>query len=170
MSSNTVKGLADLKRAMAELPAKIEANMMRGAMRAGGKVIAEAAKASVNSVSGELAQSIAVGTRLKGGQAVCTVTAGKPTKSGGKTKRLGWYAHIVEGGAKAHVIKARRGKLLAIGVKKVNHPGAKARPFMRPALDTQGLAAVEAVREYLRKRLATKHGIDVPAPLEEGDE
>ena len=53
-----------------------------------------------------------------------------------------------------------------MGVAQVQHPGAKKKPFLRPALDLQGQAAVEAVREYIRTRLATKHGIDVPAPVD----
>lgn len=167
MSETRIKGLAELQRALDELPAKIEANVMRGALRAGAKVLlADAQKsAAFADHTGALRASLRVTTSLKRGRIAAAVKAG-PTK---KDKRP-WYARFVEFGTAAHVIKARRARMLAIGVAKVNHPGAKKHPFLRPALDTQHVAAVEAAREYIRKRLSTKHGIDVPAPLEEGDE
>lgn len=49
------------------------------------------------------------------------------------------------------------------------HPGARPKPFMRPAFDTQHRAAIEAAREYIRARLAIKHGINVPGPGSELD-
>jgi hypothetical protein len=74
---------------------------------------------------------------------------------------------MVEHGTAAHIIRARPpNKMLAIGVAAVHHPGAKKRPFLRPAMDAQGQAAIERMREYIRTRLATKHGIDVPAPFD----
>lgn len=165
MSDTKVKGLAELKAALAQLPEKIERNVMRGAIRAGLKATAQRAEQNIRSVSGELASSVRVGTKVKNGQVIGTVTAGVSKKN-----KRPYYAHMVEFGTQAHIIKARRGKLLAIGVAKVEHPGAKPRPFMRPALDATQAQVVEGVREYIRTRLATKHGIDVPAPLEEGDE
>ena len=58
MTDINIKGMAELKRALEQLPAKLEANVMRGAMRAGAKVIADAAKDNVHTVSGALAASI----------------------------------------------------------------------------------------------------------------
>lgn len=169
MSETTVKGLAELQRALDSLPAKLEANIMRGALRAGAKVLAAEAKRNVHSVSGALADSIRVGTKSRRGTVVGRVVAGgksKLARNGGDA----FYGRFVEYGTAAHVIRAKNGKLLALGVSKVNHPGAKKKPFMRPAMDTQAQPALEAVREYIRNRLSSKHGIDVPAPLEEGDE
>ena len=42
----------------------------------------------------------------------------------------------------------------------VQHPGIAPRPFMRPALDGQGKNAIVATGEYVKKRLAKKHGLD----------
>ncbi|MDR7331762.1 HK97-gp10 family putative phage morphogenesis protein [Roseateles asaccharophilus] len=165
MSETKVKGLAELKAALAQLPEKIERNIMRGAIRAGLKPLKEQAAANIRSVSGQLADSVRVGTKTKKGAVIGTVTAGVSKKN-----KRPYYAHMVEFGTKRHIIKARRGKLLAIGVAKVDHPGARPKPFMRPALDATQAQVLEGVREYVRTRLATKHGIDVPAPLAEGDE
>lgn len=179
MSETTVKGLADLQRALDELPAKLEANIMRGALRAGTKVLATEAKrlAPVGPPSTEnqrfyggrtglLRDSIRIKTKMRRGRVTASVTAGGKTKDGGDP----YYARFVEYGTAPHVITARRVRVLAIGVHSVQHPGAQKKPFMRPALDTMHVAAVEAVREYIRNRLATKHGINVPAPREEGNE
>lgn len=179
MSETRVKGLQDLQKALSELPEKIEKNIMRGALRAGAKLIlAEAKKrCPVGPPSGRnveryggreglLVDTLRVSTRSKRGLVTASVVAGAKDKSGGDP----YYAHFVEFGTKPHVIRAKPGGLLAIGVPVVNHPGARAQPFMRPAIDVSSGPALIAFREYIRTRLATKHGIEVPAPLEEGDE
>jgi HK97 gp10 family phage protein len=163
-----VKGLVELKRALDDLPNKIQNNIMRGAMRAGAKVLAEEAARNIHSVSGTLADSIRVSTRMKGDTVVGRVVVGDKGKKG---RASAFYARFVEFGTAAHVIKARApNRMLAVGVAQVQHPGARKKPFLRPALDSKGRDAVEAMREYVRRRLSTKHGIEVPAPLEPGDE
>ena len=41
---------------------------------------------------------------------------------------------------------------------------------MRPALDSQATRAVVAAGEYIKRRLATKHGLDTSGVMIEGDE
>jgi HK97 gp10 family phage protein len=169
MSDKNIKGLAALQAALDSLPAKIEANIMRGGMRAGANVLKAAAKANVNSRSGKLADSIRVSVSLRRGTVKAAVKAGGRSKG----KASAFYAHMVESGTKAHVIEAPPGSALNLGgtvVRSVQHPGARAKPFMRPSLDTHATAAVEAVREYVRTRLANKHGIDVPGPGNQNDD
>ncbi len=166
MSDAHIKGLAELQRALDQLPAKIEANIMRAAVRAGAKVIAKEAAANVSSVSGDLAASLRFGARpnAREGKLVGYVRAGGKGKKG---KASVFYAHMVEHGTAAHVIKARApNRMLALGVAQVNHPGARKKPFLRPAMDTHAQAALEAMRERVRTLLATKHGINVPAPVD----
>lgn len=173
MSEIQFKGLAELQRALDSLPAKIENNILRGGMRAALKVIEKDAKQRVSAYSGELRDTIRSGVKpsKKTGKLVGYVKAGP--KAG--TKRTpgnndGWYVHLVERGTAAHLIRARPpNKMLAIGVVEVMHPGSRKKPFMRPALDTRAAEAVEVMREYIRKRLSTKHGIDVPDPDLEDD-
>jgi HK97 gp10 family phage protein len=166
MSDAAVKGLRELQAALDALPAKIEANIMRAAMRAGAKVVAAEARSLVPERSGRLAESVRYGAKLsaKAGQVQAYVRAGGKGRKGGKTVR---YAHLVEYGTAAHVIRAGPGKRLPIGggfATSVQHPGAKKHPFMRPAADASAQAALQAVGDYIRNRLRTKHGIDVPAP------
>lgn len=182
MSETTVKGLAALQAALDQLPAKIEANIMRGALRAGAKVMLDEAKRLVpvgdssaenkrlyGGRPGLLRDSIRIKIKLKAGKVTASVVAGGKTKGGGDP----YYARFVEYGTAPHVIKAGPGKFLPLGngfLKSVQHPGARKRPFMRPALDTGTGRATQAAADYIRQRLANKHGIDVPAPLQDGDE
>jgi HK97 gp10 family phage protein len=178
MSTTTeVKGLADLQRALDQLPAKIEQNIMRGALRAGAKVILEDAKRRVPVATpnaenqrlyggreGLLRDSIRLTTRSRRGQLTVNITAGGDKVKGGGDA---YYAHFVEFGTKPHTITAGPGKFLPLGngfLKSVMHPGSRPNPFMRNALDQNVTQSVEAVREYVRQRLAVKHGIDVPGP------
>lgn len=146
-----VKGLKELQAFLDQLPAKMERNVIRGALRAGANVVKPAAQAGINSVSGALAASLRVSVRARRG----TVTAAVKTNL--------FYARFVEYGTRRHTIKASTGSALAFGgamVWSVDHPGTAPHPFMRPALDTRAGAAVVAAGEYIKQRLATKHGLD----------
>ena len=189
MSEIRVKGLADLNKFLQQLPAKMEQNVMRGALRAGANVIKDEAKRLVpvsepNSqnrrrygfYAGTLRDSIRVSARVKNGRVTASVYAGGKTKSGAHV----FYANWVEFGTAGHAImakqangknaarrlnrSAKRGGSLRIGGQFVGsvvmHPGSRARPFMRPALDGKAQAAVLAAADYIKKRLALKHGID----------
>jgi HK97 gp10 family phage protein len=160
MSDIRVNGLADLQKFLDQLPAKMEANVMRGALRAGMKPVLEAArqgapvgepsetnKRKYNLYAGALRDSIRLSAKLdrRKGQVVARVVAG------GKSRKTGAnviYAGMIEYGTRPHSIGSG------------THQGTDGNPFMRPALDTQAQAAVVAAGEYIKKRLATKHGLD----------
>ena len=182
MSDVHVKGLADLQKVLDSLPANIERNVMRGALRAGSLVFQREARARVHDAEpsdtnrrlhggrrGLLRDSVRVLVTFKNGQLKAITRAGGKVKSGGDA----YYASWVEKGTKPHTIKAKQAKSLFTGtgsggrswtVTQVQHPGAKPRPFMTPAFDAGAQGAVVAVREYVRKRLANKHGVTVPGP------
>jgi len=159
-----VKGLAELERALSQLPDKLERNVVRSALRMGAKQIEAEAKRLVPVKSGELRDSIRVSVRLIKGKPVATI------KAGGRGKGGAFYAQMVEFGTSAHFIKASSAKSLFIaGLMRdgVNHPGATSKPFMRPALDSAAAQAVKAFAEQIRKRL-TKAGVNVPDADAEG--
>lgn len=152
-----VKGLSELQKFLDTLPAKMEANIMRSALRAGANVLKTEAASNLDrngSVdSGDLKASLRVSSKLSKGVVTATVKAGSDKA---------WYWRFVEFGTAAHVIKARRQKSLFFNgsqVTSVDHPGARAKPFMRPALDARASDAVVAVGEQIKKRL-TKQGIN----------
>ena len=157
MSEIHIHGLAELQKMLDSIPAKLEANIMRGALRAGAKVIEAEAKANVPIASGVLRDSIRVSARRKGSTVTASIKAGGKTKSGDA-----FYARFVEFGTAAHVIKGKVGGWLSFGglfTKSVQHPGAKPQPFMRPALDAKAEQAIVAVGNYIKKRL-TKQGLN----------
>jgi HK97 gp10 family phage protein len=159
MSEVHVKGLDQLQKLLDTLPAKIERNILRSALRQGAKVVQTQAIANVPKQSGELRDSLKIGTRARGG----IVTASVRTKV--------FYGKFVEFGTAAHNISSKKGWLSFGGIfaKSVAHPGAKPHPFLRPALDATASAAVVAVGEQIKKRL-TKEGLDTADIVIEGDE
>ncbi len=158
-------GLKELEQVLSTLPTKLQNNVLRGALRAAAKPVAEEARRRVPVKSGRLRDSIRVTAGIRNNLPKSKVIAGgKGTK-----KSVGaWYAHMVEGGTAAHVIVARRGKTLWINNvpvgKAVNHPGARKQPFMRPAIDARQRDAIEAFKAHVAKRF-TKLGLETPEPI-----
>jgi HK97 gp10 family phage protein len=146
-----IRGGRELLAELQKLPVKLEVNVMRGGMRRGARVIEDevrrnlAANGSIK--SGDLEGTVRSSTRRIGGAVVATVKAGDARA---------WYWRFVEFGTSAHWIRPVKGASLFIaGVlrKAVHHPGARPKPFMRPAMDSKGPAALDAVVQYARKRL-----------------
>lgn len=159
MSEITVKGLRELQSFLDSVSPKIERNIIRGALRAGAKVIMQEAKANVPIKSGTLRDSIRLSVRARGGAVTASVKAGGKTKTGGDA----YYANMVEFGTAAHTITAKNRKVLSFGgrlFQSVEHPGARPHPFMRPAFDSKSQEAVLQVGNYIKQRLATKQGLD----------
>lgn len=155
-----VKGLDELQKLLDTLPSKMEANVMRGALRAGMKPVLESARSNVRKRSGKLAEGLKIGTRKRGYQMVSRLQA---------KGEHGYLAPWIEYGTSPHIIKGplRFGKRW---YRNVRHPGARPYPFMRPALDSRKGAALRATGEYIKRRLARKHGIDTSHINLEGDE
>ena len=153
--------MAELQRFLDQLPEKLQRNVLRGTMRAAAKVpMAEAKRTAPVDAGGPhpgaLRDSLRIKTSARGGVVKATVSAGS---------KVAYYARWVEYGTAAHFIKPKRRKSLffaGLAREIIHHPGAKKKPFMRPALDRSAQAALAAAGTYLRKRL-TKEGLDVPS-------
>jgi HK97 gp10 family phage protein len=147
MSTLKIDGLAQLNKLLKELPAKIETNIMRGALREGSKQFLERARDEVPVKSGKLRKSLRISTRSKKGQVTASLSAG------GKGA---FYAYMVEFGTASHLIKPKTKKSLMINgasVASVDHPGSEDKPFMRKAFDAGSADAVKAATDYIKKRL-----------------
>lgn len=154
MTQVRVKGLSELNKFLQQLPAKVEANILRGALREGAKPVMEAAKANAPVKTGKLRDGIKSRTSLRKGRVTTSIRVTGPH---------GYLARWFEYGVAAHQITAAKGGWLFFGgkyAKAVNHPGISPRPFMRPALEAQATAAVLGAANYMKKRLATKNGLD----------
>lgn len=163
-----MRGLEQIERALHELPDKLARNVLRGALRAAAKPIAEEAFALAPVSSGALASSVRVTSRMKNGVPSAAV------KAGGKSARSAsvFWARWVEKGTTAHEIRPKGEKSLffaGINARIVNHPGARQRRFIQAAVDARIGQATQALIAYARKRLA-KEGVNVPDPEPETDE
>ncbi len=165
VSEKNITGLRELQEFMDQLTPKMERNVMRGGLRAGMKVIQPVAQGMIHRVSGLLADGLKIGTRSSGSQVWSYMRATGPHA---------FLAKWLEFGTRPHKINAAPGRWLSLRggrfAKTVDHPGASPHPFARPALDAMATPAVVAAAEYIKKRLATKHGLDTSEVLIEGDE
>lgn len=176
---NNLKNLTggrELQMFLNQLPAKLERNVMRSALAAGARVIQAQAKSNApvappnsrnkeryGGYAGALRDSIRVTGQAKGGRVLVSVKAGGARGKKGYKADV-YYANFVEFGTAAHAIKPKNFKFLFFGGARrgaVMHPGAQARPFMRPAFDATHANAIVAVGNQIRKRL-TKAGLELP--------
>lgn len=133
MSYQYVHGVEQVIRDMEQFPVKVQTRVVKGALRAGAHVIRAAARHRAPRRSGLLASTVRVMTRTRGRAVTATVKVGTRRRGGGGA----YYAHMVMGGTRPHIIKARPGGLLGFGgfiVRKVQHPGTKAQPFLDEAV------------------------------------
>lgn len=147
-----VKGLADLQKFLDELPAKVERKIMRGALRAGAKVVQDEIKATIPVRSGLLRDGIKLGGGGRAGAVIAKVKA---------TGKHAFLAPWLEFGTRAHFIKPKDQKSLffaGIFSQVISHPGIAPRPVFRVALDGKRTEAVMATGEYIKRRL-TKEGL-----------
>jgi HK97 gp10 family phage protein len=160
-----VPGLSELFQQMDSLALNVQKRVMRGALRAGQKVIMDRAKAGVpvnypssentrewGSYMGALRDSIKITTRIdaRNGQAVARLSAGN---------YKAFYARWVEFGTKPHEITSKFGRRL-LGtpghpVYVAHHPGARKNPFMRIAIDSGVHDAAQTVAAYIRDRIGS---------------
>lgn len=155
MSDSTLRGGAELQAFLNQLPAKIERNIMRGALRKGGNVVKKEAQKNLvqngSVVSGAIKKGLKVSTKARGS----TVTASVKV-----TGKHSYIAHWLEYGVAPHGVK--KGAKRKSGKLQENlHPGFDALPFMRPALDTRQSEIINEISRYVKSRL-TKQGIDTP--------
>ncbi len=139
-------GLKELQAAMAELPGSIARNALRGAVNAGAAVIRAEAKARApisadlagkkEPTSGTLRRAIyQKQIRERSGALIQTFFVGVRRGRSARKSRKGvidaWYAHFVEFGTAKMAAKA----------------------FMRPAFESKKMDAVQAIKDYLLKRI-----------------
>jgi HK97 gp10 family phage protein len=165
-----VSGLKELEQNLKRLPDEIALKVLASAVFAGAAVVRDEAKRLCPVETGNLRNSIRIKRKkraTRNATVVYQVGPGRSKKQNGKYSVNGYYGHLVEFGTAPHIIKATKGKKLEMrpnvraskGAAKrwvntyadvVKHPGAPAKPFLRPAFD----ASTNRVIEAMRKRLA----------------
>ena len=132
----SVTGLKELQKALAELPQGIARNVLRGAVNAGATVIKAEAKVRAPALSGILKRSLyQKQIREKSNLLLQTFFVGvRQGRSSKKTKK--------------GVLDAFYARFVEFGTSKM-----PAHPFMRPAFEAKKEAAVQAIKDYLTKRI-----------------
>jgi len=160
----SVKGQAEVERFIAGLPAQIEAKLLRGAARAGGKVLLDETKS--RSPAAEVTEALTLRTNSEPGRIVVKVSVkGHWPRSLAIWAEYGTDPHFItvddsqRDGKSVRRINETGGGSLRIGGKfvgkTVHHPGAKANPFMRPSLDLSAAAARAAMQTYVNARVTS---------------
>ena len=164
----SVKGRSDVRSFMASLPEQLATRVLRGAARAGGKVIA--AEAEARSHSDIVSENIITRTKVEDTRVRVAVTV----KPGWAMTRAIWEEY----GTAPHFISVDDSQRNGLGIKRINqkvkeakgdgslvingkfvgatvwHPGAKPHPFLRPALDTKEADAITAAQHYITARVS----------------
>lgn len=130
---------AKLDKDMANFPDKVYEKVVRGAVTFAIKPLLKSMKAKVPVVFGQLKRSLKIKQKNYKRQGIVFALVGpdaavKDPVTGARPVK---YAHLVEFGTAPHEVNAKRGKVLTLlvgPVTKIEHPGARAKPFMRPAL------------------------------------
>jgi HK97 gp10 family phage protein len=165
-ASFNITGLKELQTAMQDLPARIERNIMAGAIAAGTRIILNEAKvrAPDQDIKKALSQRQKKGRK---GEIIREVYIKQK-----KGMNL-FYAKFFEFGTASYYTGKGRSKgapykipkrpgVLKIGENfvtgQVTHPGIKPQPFMRPALDTKASEAIRTMQAYIKIRLPMETG------------
>lgn len=144
-----VAGLKELQAALKELPQRIARNVLRGAVGAGAAVIRNEAKARA---------PISTGDRGAGHPSPGTLRRAiyqKQIRELSSAVKQTFYVGVRKG--KQYRGQGKKGNLSqdAYYAKFVEFGTAKmaARPFMRPAFEAKKGEAVQAIKDYLAKRI-----------------
>lgn len=137
---------SDLTKAMSSISAWDGETRLaiENALQDSTKNIARGAKQKVAQCSGKLKKSIKTGFDRR--------------KPEGLVKAKTPYAHIVEFGAKAHIVRAKNKKALSISAggdlllrKSAKIPARKGRPFIKPAFDAEEPKLISNMKKVLNK-------------------
>lgn len=143
------KGMDQLARTLLALPDRMAKGILRSSLRQGANVVLRQARADVPVEDGALRKSLRVTTGVKRRTVQALVQARAP------------HAHLAEFGTAPHSV-ARGAELESntLQDRGPHHPGARAQPFLRPALDSNEGEVLQAVATQMRKQFSDR-GIDV---------
>lgn len=161
----SMPGLDKYERALRTLPEKLAKKHLSAALKKGLNIVQKAQWARVPVKEGRLKQSIKIYQRTRNKMTGATIEFG--LKSLGKilneNKRPSNLPALIEYGTKPHIIKPKEeGKQLKIFgyrggytfVSHIQHPGAKAKPFINPAIDSNITNVIYTVVDELGNKLA----------------
>lgn len=159
-----VTGRDAVKRYIASVPELFMAKVLPGAARAGAAVVADEAKDRCESP--EVAADIVIRTKRDGDKIRIKVTVKRGwSYSVGVWLEWGTAPHFISvddrqrkgRSVRAINAKSKATQTLAINGQPIGatvlHPGARAHPFLRPALDLKEAEAIRAAQHYITTRV-----------------
>lgn len=156
-------GFKELETALQQLGPRYARPALRGAMRDAARPIVRRAKANAPRKSGKLKKSIKSKVYIGKGQqlSIASVLIGSFGRA--STDNDAFYAHMVEKGTEGHSLqpKSRRETKKKSGSagnatgrnKGRQHPGAKAKPFLKPAVFSEQKKAFKILGNRLAERI-----------------
>lgn len=139
-----IRGARALDKALRDLPGAMGQNVLRGAVREGANVIKDAAHSNL----GEKGALVVKNRRGKKGLALVSIAL-RPDK---------WALKFKEMGAAPHTITPKKASVLADGEgaifgSVIHHPGVAARPWFRPAFDSNINTVIAHIGQALGRRI-----------------
>jgi HK97 gp10 family phage protein len=151
-------GVDELKKKLRELPRKMRGKIVRRAVNGGALIVLQSARRHVPVRTRTTKKSL--GRKGKTGKKGYYVVIGprfghKVVSATGRTYDPAKMAHLIEGGTRPHkiVVRSRFGKPLD-KPQVIHHPGSRAQPFIRPALEDNRAAVQGKIAQLLRDGLA----------------
>ena len=176
-----VSGLKQLDAYLAALPMNLQKNAIRAGLTAAARPVRDEARNLAPKSSGAMARAIRTGSprQNQDGTFSVSISLKGPHSFLGLFHEYGVSPHLIastgSGEGRVAVRKAAQGKgkvgakVMKIGDDFVSgiiqHPGHRAHPFMRPALDAKADEAVRAFADRVRSYIEGKTGFT--APLDE---
>lgn len=177
------RGKAEVRSYIGGIPKEVETKLLRGAARAGAKVVSDEIK--INVTAEEIAANLRTRTTAEEGRVVARIDV-KP----GWARSLAIWA---EYGTAPHLISVDESQRAGRSIGRINrlasekdsshslviggnfvgttvmHPGAQPHPTFRPALDHKEAEAVAAAQSFINSRVKPS-GITGRAEADGGDE
>lgn len=165
-----LEGFETLRQRLVAFPERLRRNALRGGARAAATFLARRLRGRLQADGlATAAGSVRSSARLYAdNRVVGTVQYGGRYQRGRGDRRVtkdAWYAHILEWGARPHVIVPRRSRgpraTLAVGagygtqfVRRVRHPGVRARLYASTTAAQDLPAAMQVYERYVDARIA----------------
>lgn len=147
-----LRGVKDLERVLRQLPARSRRRVVKNGLRSGARVLAKEIEHNAPTKTGDLSNAVTVRTSAR--------SAARGRFEAGVVVRPPEYrlVHLLEFGTDPHTIRTKRSRVLADGTTvfgtEVQHPGTPAQPFVRPAIDMKGNAAIQKMGDIWGRGVA----------------
>lgn len=193
MTSIKLKGGRELEAFLSAFPRKLQNGAVRAGLTAAAAVIRDEARLRAPKETEKLAAAIKSGSARVNRDGTVSIRV-RVARSDDRGNDHAFLAFFMEYGVRPHMISAggkskRKSRLviraagetekgdggaLKIGeafvTGPVHHPGFVAKPFLRPALDTKAVEAINAFGARVRKYMANKTALEAPfVEVDDGD-